>query len=101
MVFATLLSEARGYCDPATGDRIRRLVERAGLPLEVPRDIDAGALAGAIGVDKKTRDGAVKFVCVEAIGRTRFERLEGSAIAAYLTMRRPQGTESAEQRGSE
>ena len=101
MVFAALLSEARGYCDPATGDRIRRLVERAGLPLEVPRDIDAEALAGAIGVDKKTRDGAVKFVCVEAIGRTRFERIEGRAIAAYLTMWRTRETESAEQRGCE
>jgi 3-dehydroquinate synthase len=101
MVFATLLSEARGYCDPATGDRIRRLVERARLPVEVPRDIDAGALASAIGVDKKTRDGAVKFVCVEAIGRSRFERIEGRALAAYLTMWRAQETESAEPRGTE
>jgi len=101
MAFATRLSEARGYCDRATGERIRRLLERAGLPLEVPRDIEAEALAGAIGTDKKTRDGAVKFVCVEAIGRTRFERIEGPVIADYLTMWRTHPSESAEQRGSE
>lgn len=101
MVFATRLSETRGYCDGQTGERIRRLVERAGLPIEVPHDIDAESLAGAIGTDKKTRDGAVKFVCVETMGRTRFEHLEGRAIAAYLTMWRTGGSESAEQRRSE
>jgi len=97
MVFAARLSESRGYCDRATVDRIRRLVERAGLPLEVPREIDAEALAGAIGTDKKTREGAVKFVCVEEIGRTRFEYLVGRAIAEYLTMWRAGGGELARQ----
>jgi len=84
MAFAARLSEGLGYCDAATGRRIRSLLERAGLPLEVPSGIDGEALESAIGTDKKKREGAVKFVCVEAMGQTRFEHMEGRAIAAYL-----------------
>jgi 3-dehydroquinate synthase len=85
LVFAARLSEARGHCDRETSDRIRRLVEGAGLPVDVPADIDPHVLARVIETDKKARDGRVKFVCIERFGRTRFESLTAREIAGYLT----------------
>jgi 3-dehydroquinate synthase len=84
LVFAARLSAARGYCDHSTADRIRRLVERAGLPSRVPADLDPEALARAITVDKKTRDGVVRFVCLDGLGATRFEPLTGAEIVGFL-----------------
>jgi 3-dehydroquinate synthase len=84
LIFATRLSEARGYCDGATSRRIRRLVEQAGLPTDVPREIEGPALARAIETDKKSRDGTIRFVCLDGLGGARFEHLTAAEIAGYL-----------------
>lgn len=82
MAFASKLSHARGLCDAATVRRIVALLERAGLPVAVPPDVAGPALVLAIETDKKVAGGKVKFVCVEAIGRSRFELLAADVIAA-------------------
>jgi 3-dehydroquinate synthase len=84
IVCATRISAARGYCDAATAARVRRLVERAGLPVEMPPDLEPAAVARAIAVDKKIRNGAVRFVCLDGLGGTRFEWLTGAEIAGFL-----------------
>ncbi len=84
LAYASRLSVARGYCEPQAAARVRHLLERAGLPVDVPAGLDAAAIARAVGTDKKTRAGAVKFVCLEAIGRTRFEYLCGAEIAEQI-----------------
>jgi 3-dehydroquinate synthase len=84
MICATRISVARGYCDRATAARVRLLIERAGLPTEVPPDLEAEAIARAIGVDKKVRGGAVRFVCLDGLGGTRFEWLTGTEIIGFL-----------------
>jgi 3-dehydroquinate synthase len=85
MMFAARLSQRRGHCDPATVSRIRELVLAAGLPVDLPGQLEPRAVVAALGTDKKAREGAVTFVCIDAIGRTRFERLSADEIASFLT----------------
>jgi len=84
IICATRISVARGYCDRATATRVRQLIERAGLPAEVPADLEPEAIARAIEVDKKIRKGAVRFVCLDGLGATRFEWLPGTEIVGFL-----------------
>ena len=84
MVAAARVSRRLGLCDDAVYQRIRSLLERCGLPTEVPADLRGGPLALAMRTDKKARGGAIKFVCVEAIGKTRFERLTCDEIVKHL-----------------
>jgi 3-dehydroquinate synthetase len=48
----------------------------------MPREFSELQLAAAIRGDKKVSSGKVKFVCVEELGRTRFEYLRGPELAA-------------------
>jgi 3-dehydroquinate synthase len=82
MAFAAKLSFDRGYCSEGTMQRIRQLLKRAGLPVDVPREFTAQQLARAIEGDKKMTSGKVKFVCVESVGRARFEPLPAPEVAA-------------------
>jgi 3-dehydroquinate synthase len=81
MAFAAKVSCARGYCTADTMQRLVGLLERAGLPVEIPKNL-GGQLARAVETDKKVAGGQVKFVCLEELGRTRFEYLTGEEIAA-------------------
>ena len=84
MVAAARVSQARGLCTAATVERLERLVRRAGLPTAMPDDITAPALALAMQTDKKTAAGRIRFVCVEAIGRTRLVELSAQQLADQL-----------------
>ncbi len=84
MVAAVRVSHRLGLCDDATVGRVRRLVERCGLPMEIPADLRREALALAMRTDKKALGGTIKFVCLEAIGRTKFERLTCEDIVRYV-----------------
>lgn len=81
MTLAAKLSCQRGYCTEHTMRRIVDLLTRAGLPVEVPRELPVSRLALAVESDKKVAGGKVKFVCIEDLGRTRFEYLTGDEIA--------------------
>ncbi|TMA37145.1 MAG: 3-dehydroquinate synthase [Deltaproteobacteria bacterium] len=84
MVAAARVSRALGLCDAATVERLERLVRRAGLPTAIPDDVTAPALALAMHTDKKTAAGRIRFVCVEAIGRTRLVELSAEQVADQL-----------------
>lgn len=81
MVAAARLSRRLGYLSAADEQRIGRLLERLGLPTAMPADLDREAVALAVEADKKAAGKKIKFVCLEAIGRTRFERLAATEIA--------------------
>ncbi|HYD47583.1 MAG TPA: 3-dehydroquinate synthase [Terriglobales bacterium] len=78
MVGAARLSQRLGLCDRSAADRLATLLGRAGLPTEVPSEIGAGVLADAMLHDKKASSGEVRFVCLEAIGKTVFRKLRPS-----------------------
>jgi shikimate kinase/3-dehydroquinate synthase len=67
MIAAAELSAALGCCDHTLPARIRRVVERLGLPVDAAFDpVDATA---AMGTDKKRRSAGLRFVLPVRIGR--------------------------------
>jgi len=84
MVAAARISHSLGLCDDDTVRRLTRLIERCGLPVEIPADLSREALALALRTDKKTLSGSITFVCLESIGKTRFERLTCEDIVRYI-----------------
>lgn len=63
------LAEALKIAEPGTADRVRRLLERYALPLELPESATVDDLVAAMLLDKKTREGTVRFALPQAIGR--------------------------------
>jgi len=84
MVAAARVSRQLGFCEEHDVERLRSVLVRFGLPTEVPAELRGEALARAMRADKKAREGAIKFVCLETIGKTRFERLSPEDIVKYL-----------------
>jgi 3-dehydroquinate synthase len=74
MVLASRISTRLGYCSEADAERIAALIARFGLPT-VPPTAVRPALLAAIGTDKKSRDGAISFICNRGIGNHAVERL--------------------------
>ena len=84
MAFAVHLSHQRGLCSAATKERVYRLLKKTGLPVVIPKTLTRESLLLGIEADKKVTGGKVKFVCIEEIGRTRFESLNAQEIIGYL-----------------
>lgn len=84
MSFAARLSQERELCSAETRERVDRLLKKAGLPVEIPKTLKGGHLLLGIETDKKIAGGKVKFVCIEEIGKTRFEYLRAKEIVGYL-----------------
>ena len=72
MARATALSVRQGLCDAASLKRLTALVQRAGLPAEIPPEVSPQSLIQAMEIDKKVAGGKIKFVMSEGIGKTRF-----------------------------
>lgn len=68
MVAAMRLAAQRKLISGADAERVEKLVARAGLPTQMPR-FTAEEYWGAMGADKKVRDGKIRFVLPTAIGR--------------------------------
>ena len=68
MVYAARRSEELEFAPEGTAARLARLLVRVGLPTELPR-FPRRAYLGAMGVDKKRREGEIRFVLLRRIGR--------------------------------
>jgi 3-dehydroquinate synthase len=68
MVLATRLSRAMSMLDDAAVARARRLLERAGLPVEAP-DLGVDNYLRLMGMDKKVEGGKLRLVLLRAIGQ--------------------------------
>ncbi len=84
MVAAARVSQALGACDAATVARIRDLLAAAGLPTELPDDLDRATLALAMRSDKKSHGGKIRFVAVRRIGQVELTDLDAAEITARL-----------------
>ncbi|MEW6272734.1 MAG: 3-dehydroquinate synthase [Thermodesulfobacteriota bacterium] len=84
MGFALRLSVERGLLRQQVADRVLALLTLYGLPTDIPDDLSRAALALAVEADKKRSQGRVKFVCLEDLGRTRFERLSTEELQSAL-----------------
>lgn len=68
LIAACALSVQMGYMTEAEKDRVRALLERAGLPVGIPGYIDREALVQKLYTDKKVRNGRLRFVIPKGIG---------------------------------
>ena len=84
MAQAAMISAQQGFCDQRSLERIRKLIKKAGLPLEIPREVSMQSLIQAMEVDKKSVGGKVKFVICTGIGKTRFHALSPGEILTAL-----------------
>lgn len=73
LVFQARLGETRGLMKPEETRRLASLLKRAGLPTEIPAKIDRKGLFEKLFTDKKTRNGKLRFVFSDGIGRLAME----------------------------
>ena len=71
MAQAAMLGARLGELAETEADRLVALLERLGLPTRRPDDVDPDALAARMRLDKKNRDGRVRLVLLDALGRAR------------------------------
>jgi 3-dehydroquinate synthase len=69
MVLESRLAERLGVAAPGTAATVEAAVRAAGLPAELPRDLDPTAVLDATRADKKARAGAVEYALPAAVGR--------------------------------
>jgi 3-dehydroquinate synthase len=84
MVQAAAISAQQGFCDQRSLERIRKLITKAGLPMDIPRDLSMENLIQGMEVDKKAVGGKIKFVMCAGIGKTCFHGLTPGEILAAL-----------------
>jgi 3-dehydroquinate synthase len=84
MVKATAISMQQGFCDGKDFARIQKLVEKAGLPSDIPADVRMQDLVQCLEVDKKSGGGKIKFVMCAGIGKTHFQWLTPEEILSAL-----------------
>ncbi len=67
MIAAAKISNKLGILDKSELDRLNNLVERAGLPTEIP-NLKAESIMQAMKHDKKIVNGRIKFILAKSIG---------------------------------
>ena len=68
MAYEARLAETLGVAEGGTARRIRGLLERYGLPVELPETATVDGLVAAMQLDKKARAGTVRFALPRAVG---------------------------------
>ena len=68
MVAAGKIATARGYWTEKDERRQRSLIEKTGLPTEIPSQLAAEAMLTLLQGDKKVEDGQVRFVMPQGLG---------------------------------
>lgn len=86
MVFAAERSEELGHAPAGVASRLTSLLERAGLPTQLP-DHPQRAYLEALAVDKKRREARIHFVVLTGLGSARTVPLTPREILAPLRAR--------------
>ncbi len=68
MVLAARLSEILGMTEVGTSERLGELLDRLGLPTELPADIERGRLLKRMRLDKKNRADQIRLILLESLG---------------------------------
>ncbi|MGB8434485.1 MAG: 3-dehydroquinate synthase [Burkholderiales bacterium] len=86
MVMAGDLSYRLGRIDAEGRDRLRALVQRAGLPVSPPPGLDPDRIRTLMNVDKKAKAGRIRLILLESLGSaTIVEDTPEDALRAALT----------------
>jgi 3-dehydroquinate synthase len=84
MAKAAAISQQQGLCDEPMVRRIHSLIEKTGLPKDLPKNLAPERLLQGMELDKKSAGGKIKFVLCEAIGKTRFYSLSPQEVMTAL-----------------
>jgi 3-dehydroquinate synthase len=85
MVMAAELSARAGRLAASDSIRLRKLIARAGLPVAPPR-IDAARWLELMALDKKSAQGRMRFVLLEALGKAALDsRIEEPLVREVLS----------------
>jgi 3-dehydroquinate synthase len=84
MVAAARLSSKYAGFSADEASRLRRLIERAGLPTAMPAGWHSEDFIRAIGLDKKRAAGAVEFVLLDRLGHSLTQSLSTDDIVSHL-----------------
>ncbi|HEY9877008.1 MAG TPA: 3-dehydroquinate synthase, partial [Leptolyngbyaceae cyanobacterium] len=85
MVAAGLLAENLGLWDRDSNQRQLALIQKAGLPVQIPGHLEDEAVLDLLQTDKKVKDGKVRFVLPTAIGKvTVTDQVEAAEIVRVL-----------------
>jgi 3-dehydroquinate synthase len=84
MAKAASISLRHGFCDAQTVERICRLLEKIGLPVDLPKNVAKESLLQGMEVDKKSAGGKIKFVICAGIGKTCFYSLSPAEVLTAL-----------------
>ncbi len=68
-VLAAELSARLGWLSSGDADRVRRILDAAGLPLEPPAGMSADSFLELMSVDKKVIDGQLRLVLLKELGK--------------------------------
>ena len=74
MLMATDLSCRHGWLSAADVGRVQDILERAALPVLLPESLDRNTLLQHMAVDKKARDGNIRLVLLQQIGKAMVTR---------------------------
>jgi 3-dehydroquinate synthase len=85
MAKAAALSWKQGLLDRKSLERVLQLIQKTGLPTEMPAGIAMDGLIERMEVDKKASGGKIKFILCEGIGKTRFHWLAPTEILSGLS----------------
>lgn len=85
MVLAAELSMQKGFISHQEVERIRSLLTRLHLPLEV--DFDCQAVVDALGKDKKRESDNIKFVLLKGIGQALIEDIAIEELRRWIMER--------------
>lgn len=69
MMVATRLSENRGLCAPGFSDRLGKLLQSFGLPVDMPDNSSADKILDLMKLDKKVIAGAYRLILLKAPGQ--------------------------------
>jgi len=83
MVMAADLSWRLGYLSSIDKERIRALVQAAGLPVVAP-DLAISVWLDWMQVDKKNEGGLIKFILIKPLGRAVIESVPADVLEATL-----------------
>lgn len=88
MIAENALATARGMLSQPDAERIRRLLQRLGLPSKLPRALGTTAILEACRLDKKNRGGAIHFMLLRGVGAVQrvTDVTEGEIAAALATI---------------
>jgi 3-dehydroquinate synthase len=83
MMLASELSVHLGLMPVAFAERMRRLCERARLPVRAP-DLGVERYLELMRIDKKSEGGEIRFIVIEALGRAALRPVPDAVVRATL-----------------